>query len=170
MRGGRQAGGRLAQWMLALVAALGVGSLGGAPSGEARVALAGGVAAEPITIPVGENPFGIALHPSSPRLYVANYSDDTVSVIDPESATVVATIPVADDPSMAAVRGDRVYVADGLTEHSVAVIDSTSNQVIRTIGIENGSRGITTSPDTLFVCGDSASGQGGVVTVLPLPR
>jgi hypothetical protein len=50
------------------------------------------------------------------------------------------------------------------------VIDSTSNQVIRTIGIENGARGITTSPDTIYVCGDSASGQGGVVTVLPLPR
>jgi YVTN family beta-propeller protein len=107
---------------------------------------------------------------SGGQLFVPNGFSDDVSVIDPESATVVATIPVDDDPGMAAVRDDRVYVADGLTEHSVAVIDSTSNQVIQTIGLENGARGITTSPDALYVSGDSASGQGGVVTVLPLPR
>jgi YVTN family beta-propeller protein len=149
MRGGRQAGGRLAPWMLALVAALGVGSLGGAPSAgvplaEAQVEPAGGVAApaEPITIPVGENPGGIALHPSSPRLYVANYSDDTVSVIDTERNAVIATINTRTDPDVRTApndialspRGDRAFVALP-NSNQLAVLDTSDNSLLRAVPI-----------------------------------
>jgi YVTN family beta-propeller protein len=122
------------------------------------------------TVKVGSDPQDVVIG-SGGRLFVPNAFSDDVSVIDPESATVVATIPVTDDPNSAAARGDRVYVADGLTEPLVSVIDSTSNQVIQTIEIKHhGARGITTSPDTLYVCGDPPLEQAGSVTVLPLPR
>src|SRR5256885_5057126 len=41
------------------------------------------------TIPVGDSPFGVAVHPSGTHVYVANWGSDTVSVIDTGTRTVV---------------------------------------------------------------------------------
>ena len=46
------------------------------------------------TIPVGTFPAGIAVTPDGTRVYVANFDDNTVSVIARPGNTVVATIPV----------------------------------------------------------------------------
>jgi YVTN family beta-propeller protein len=43
-------------------------------------------------IPVGRNPRGIALSPDAKRLYVANRMDDTISVIDTLSDSVIMTL------------------------------------------------------------------------------
>ena len=34
------------------------------------------------TVAVGSNPYGVAVNPNTNRIYVANYGDDTVSVIE----------------------------------------------------------------------------------------
>jgi YVTN family beta-propeller protein len=122
------------------------------------------------TVAVGSDPTDIAIGPEG-RLFVPNQWSNDVSVVDPKAAAVVATIPVAEQPTAAAVRGDRVYVADGLLEPLVTVIDSSSNQVIQKIEVEIGTRGITTSPTAIYVCGDDQPFEdAGSVTVLPLPR
>lgn len=54
------------------------------------------LAQSPVT--VGFVPTGISLTPDDDFLYVANQGDDTVSVIDTSSDTVVDTIPVGDSP------------------------------------------------------------------------
>ncbi len=50
------------------------------------------------TIAVGRDPRGISLDPEGRRAYVANHGDDTVSVIDTATNTVVDTIAVGHGP------------------------------------------------------------------------
>src|SRR5205823_5094313 len=92
-------------------------------------------AARPIaTVTVGQLPLGVAVNPSSTRVYVANSWDGTVSVIDTASNTVVATVPVGTNPTGVAVNatGTRVYVAN---QGTVSVINTATNAVVATISI-----------------------------------
>ena len=57
------------------------------------------------TIPVGTYPSEVAVSPTGPYagdIYVTNYGSDTVSVINPATNTVVATIPLGFAPTGAA--------------------------------------------------------------------
>jgi YVTN family beta-propeller protein len=97
------------------------------------------------TIPVGLAPSTIAITPGTdsfeqdgrrhqPLAYVPNGADNTVSVIDTTSNTIVATIPVGQDPSGVAITSDgtHAYVTNQL-EDSVSVIDTAGNKVVATI-------------------------------------
>jgi len=66
------------------------------------------------TVPVGNEPVGIATDPGGTRVYVTNSSSNTVSVIDTATNTVTATIAVGQRPQAVAVAPDssRVYVAN----------------------------------------------------------
>ena len=48
------------------------------------------------TINVGEYPEGIDLHPNNTHLYVANWFDNIVSVIDISSLQIIAEISVGE--------------------------------------------------------------------------
>src|SRR5262245_27774908 len=48
-----------------------------------------------LTIPVGTRPAGLAVSPDGNQVYVANWGDSTISVVDISSSTVIGTIPVA---------------------------------------------------------------------------
>ena len=50
------------------------------------------------TINIGRSPFNIAHNPDNGNLYVTNYDNSSVSVIDGATNTVVATIPVGTNP------------------------------------------------------------------------
>ena len=50
------------------------------------------------TIPVGADPWGVAVTPDGSTVYVANDGDGTVSVIATASNTVTATIPGFSEP------------------------------------------------------------------------
>jgi YVTN family beta-propeller protein len=69
----------------------------------------------PIT--VGIDPRGIVVTPDQKYLYVTNYGDDTVSVINLSTAVVDQTIPVGDGPFGISVTpsGDFVYVVNNLS-------------------------------------------------------
>jgi YVTN family beta-propeller protein len=67
------------------------------------------------TVPVGATPYAVAADPCRSRVYVANFGDNTVSVIGaPRSDPVVATVPVGDEPDAVAVDPGtgRVYVTN----------------------------------------------------------
>ena len=49
-------------------------------------------------IPVGIAPLAIAYDPVHQDMYVTNFGDDTVSVIDTTTNTVIDTIPVGNVP------------------------------------------------------------------------
>jgi YVTN family beta-propeller protein len=87
-------------------------------------------AAVTATIPVGRQPFGVAVHPSGRWAYVGNSFDGTTSVIDATTNTVVATVGaggqgVAVDPG-----GRWVYVTGSLR---LAVLDADDNHLFNTI-------------------------------------
>lgn len=80
------------------------------------------------------------------RAYVSNTNDNTVSVIDTATNTVIATIPV-DSPFDVAITpdGTRVYVVNA--SDTVTVIDTATNTVIATILAGSHAHAIAFTPD-----------------------
>ena len=113
-RWGRHAGaghrGVPARWRVAAVVAAAALSLvaGAVP------ALAAGGYTVTATIPVGPNPYGVAVDPAAGTVYVANNGAATVSVINAATRAVTATIPVGSQPDEVAVdpATRTAYVAD----------------------------------------------------------
>ncbi|MFD7440738.1 serine/threonine-protein kinase, partial [Streptomyces sp. NPDC059909] len=84
------------------------------------------------SIRVGNSPAGVAVSPDGRRVYVTNFSSDSVSVIDTATnRTVDEPIPVGNSPSGVAVSPDgrRVYVTNN-DSASVSVIDATKNRTM----------------------------------------
>ena len=87
-------------------------------------------------IPVGERPRGIAISPDGQEAYVANADDNTVSVIDTATKTVVATIAVGDEPQGVAFAPDgaTAYVTN-IKDNTVSVIDTATRTQTTTIAV-----------------------------------
>jgi YVTN family beta-propeller protein len=73
-------------------------------------------------------PTQTAAAPATGRVYVSNVDGDTVSVIDPLTSTVIATVAVGSEPRNLAVTPDRerVYVPNRFDDN-VSVIDTDTN-------------------------------------------
>ena len=110
------------------------------------------------TIDVGETPLSLAASPDGSRVYVANgdyFNGNSVSVIDTDSDTAIATIPVpgnyGSDVSVSP-DGNRVYVVNQY-DQTITVIDTdpksrTCNTVISTTVVGYRSYGgIAVTPD-----------------------
>jgi YVTN family beta-propeller protein len=115
-----------------MVLTLGSGQLWAAPGATYHVSA---------TISVGAAPNGIAANAATNRIYVANNTDGTVSVIDGGTYSVVATVTVGAGPAGVAVNPatNRVYVANSsnaIDIGSVSVIDGSTNAVIATIPVD----------------------------------
>src|SRR5215213_905092 len=83
--------------------------------------------------------------------YVANRFDNTVSVIDTATNTVVATVPVGDSPSAIAVTPDGAFAyVTNAGDFFVSVIDTATNTVVTTVPVGAGSSGIAITPDGAF--------------------
>lgn len=82
------------------------------------------------------------------KSYVGNFKDNTVTVIDAGSGTVLGTVPVSAGPhGMAITRdGRRVYVS-GDGSSSVDVIDTATDKVMKTISVGKAPNGIALTPD-----------------------
>jgi YVTN family beta-propeller protein len=83
-------------------------------------------------IPVGNAPETIGVNPHTNMMYVANYLDNTVSVIDGENNTKIGNdIPVGSSPEAIGVNEDTntIYVANNW-DNSVSVIDGKANKVV----------------------------------------
>jgi YVTN family beta-propeller protein len=91
--------------------------------------------------------------PEPPRppifAYVTNADDNTVSVIDTLTNTVIDTIPVGNGPLGIAITpdGTRAYVTNFFFGNTVSVIDTLTNTVIDTIPVGNFPEGIAITPD-----------------------
>lgn len=87
-----------------------------------------------VTIPSGAMPCAAAVDPQTGMVYVVNYADNSVTVVDGRAGQPVATIPVGNHPQAIAVDAPRglVYVANTHSD-SVSVIDARINRVIATL-------------------------------------
>ena len=120
------------------------------------------------TIPVGNQPRGIATHGA--RLYVANTYGNSISVIDTNTNTVIDTIPLPNTVEGLAIStdGTHLYAGVGLTD--VVVIDTTTNTVLRTLSGFNHTQNlaINTAGSRLYVVNtnDSAPDVPGYISVV----
>jgi YVTN family beta-propeller protein len=96
------------------------------------------------TLTLGNNTAGIATDPSIAKAFVTNFDSGTVSVIDLNGLTVVATIPVGPNPRRIVVDAatHRVYVTQDNSAGSVTVIDGSMNAIVGTIPVGNDPRAI----------------------------
>ena len=81
---------------------------------------------------------------AEPFAYITNYGDDTVSVIDAATGTVVDTVSVGNGPLGVAVNeaGTYVYITNSQANPAtVSVIDTATNTVSTTITLANGRLG-----------------------------
>jgi YVTN family beta-propeller protein len=61
-------------------------------------------------IPVGHNPRGLVMSADGSRLYVANRMDDTISVIDPRTGTLISTIDLGGSKAITPLRrGEQTF-------------------------------------------------------------
>jgi YVTN family beta-propeller protein/VCBS repeat-containing protein len=102
------------------------------------------------TISVGMGPVGIAITPDGTRVYVSNFDDDTVSVIDTTTTpnTVVATIPVGDEPIDVAItpNGSWAYVTNS-ADNTVSVINTADYSVLSPISVGTSPYGVAIRPN-----------------------
>src|SRR5256884_147552 len=100
------------------------------------------------TIPVGTNPWGVAVTPNGAFAYVTNQATNDVSVIDTASNSVVATIPVGSNPVGLAItpNGAFAYVANYLSS-SLSVISTATNTVVGAVSTPTYPIAIAITPD-----------------------
>ena len=105
---------------------------------------------EVAVISVGNGPAGIAATPDGKRVYVANGTDSTVSVIDAVAFTVITTLPVCTHPQGIAVSpdGKLVYVTCQIAG-ALSAIRTSDNSVTATISMPAAQPvGVVFSPDS----------------------
>jgi YVTN family beta-propeller protein len=113
-------------------------------------------------IPVGSDPFGVAVHPAGTFVYVTNVLSGTVSVIDTASNTVVATVPVGATPAGVAINpaGTLVYVVNSdYPVGTISVIDTATNTVTATVTVGANPYGLAVHPagTSVYVVNDMSN-------------
>jgi len=100
------------------------------------------------TIPVGDEPEGVALSPDERFLYVALEGENKVAVVDVTGRRVIARVPVGGRPRSIAFSPDgaRAYVTDEL-QGAVTEMDGRTHQVLRTFPVSGKPMGVVVSPD-----------------------
>ncbi|WP_151447487.1 beta-propeller fold lactonase family protein [Lacisediminimonas profundi] len=97
---------------------------------------------------VGNGVNGVALSPDGSRAYVANSGDNTVSVVDTASNSVINTITGLGNMSVEIAvtpDGTKAYVGNNAS-NTVSVIDTASNAIVATVPVGAAPLGIAITP------------------------
>lgn len=96
--------------------------------------------------------FGASAARAQSKAYVSNGSDNTVSVIDTATNTVIATVAVGINPSALAVtpNGALVYVPNTASDN-VSVISGATNTLVATVAVGPSPFAAAITPDGAFV-------------------
>jgi YVTN family beta-propeller protein len=103
-------------------------------------------------IKTGKYPCALAINSKTNRIYVVNYADQSITVIDGAANSVLATLPVGDHPQAVTVNeaSNQIYVAN-VHGDSVTVIDCTRNVVADTLHAGKNPYGIVVDKTTGMV-------------------
>lgn len=92
--------------------------------------------------------FALTAAAAGPKAYVGNFKDNSVSVIDTGTGSVVATVPVSAGPHGMSVSPDgRIVYVSGDGSSEVIVIDATTDRVIKKIEVGKTPHGLAMTPD-----------------------
>ena len=147
-----------------------LGSVGGGPY---QVAVINGATSQVVSmIDVGSSPNGIAVDPSTNRIYVTDGAEyfnnsalsDAITVIDGSTDSIVANVSLPSTPSFVAVNPatDTVFVT--MASNQLAAIDGATNTLIGETPVGSGPLGVDLNPNTdeVYV----ADGGSDAVTVV----
>lgn len=106
------------------------------------------------TVDVGNEPLGLAVNPVKPELYVVNYSDGTVSIIDTNNCKVIGEpVKVGKLPTQAVVNidGTEVYVVNS-GSNTVSIVELAElPHESKQIDVGRTPYGIAKSPDDRYL-------------------
>ena len=109
------------------------------------------------TVPVGTAPGGVGVNPTTDRVYVANSTSNSVSVIDGVTNAVKNFISVAANPRPLGVNPvtNKIYVGHGtfFGRTQITVIDGATNAVSNctTVGLEHDDIAVNPVTDLIYV-------------------
>ena len=99
-------------------------------------------------VPVGIEPWCVAITPSGAKVYVTNMVSGTVSVINRSSRAVVKTIKVGTEPFGCALSGRAKLYVTNQSSDDVSLINTSTDTVVKTIRpVGPKPRGIAVSAD-----------------------
>jgi YVTN family beta-propeller protein len=89
-----------------------------------------------LSIGVGAGPYGMAFAPTVNKIYVANSTDGTVTVLNPETNAVSATVTVGTLPGYCIYcpSNDRVYIQNQ-NSSNVTVLNPQTNAILATVTV-----------------------------------
>lgn len=98
---------------------------------------------------IGFDPTGIAVNSKTNTIYLSNFNDKSLIVVNGETNEIVVTIKVGERPHGVDVneQTNTVYVANYLSD-SVSVIDGSNNQIITTIPVGQNPWGVGVNETT----------------------
>ena len=87
------------------------------------------------TVPLKESPSGYAYDPVLRKVFVSNFADGTISIVDVDSGTITGSIAIPTKPKTLWVdaAAHRLYVLNANAAKSYTVIDTKANAVVRTV-------------------------------------
>ena len=115
---------------------------------------------------------GVAAAPDGGRLYLSNESTETLDIVDAKTLQVTNSIPLSGRPNNLAIHanGRRVYVAIQGTGGGVDIIDTETEENVRTIRILRGVHNTFITPDSKHVVAGSTGGGGATIIDTELER
>jgi YVTN family beta-propeller protein len=125
------------------------GALYAAKIGDAGVVAIDAPLSTPRVIPTGRIPCAIGINARTDTVYVVNYEDNSVTVIDGKTSGLVTAIAVGKRPQAIAVDAvhNLIYVANTKGEN-VTVIDGASNKAIATMHAGHAPYALAIDPDS----------------------
>ncbi|HEY6238547.1 MAG TPA: PEGA domain-containing protein [Thermoplasmata archaeon] len=119
-----------------------------------------------VSVPVGGDPFGVAVDNATHQVFVTNSGSNNVTVVSDQTYLPVASIPVGTTPYGVAfdwATGD-VYVANGGSDN-VSVISGTTLAVVATVDVGSSPIGVVSDPESgkVYVA-DYGSGNVSVIS------
>ncbi|MER5176507.1 MAG: YncE family protein [Candidatus Nitrosocosmicus sp.] len=98
---------------------------------------------------IGDGPLYISINPATNIAYVANSGDNTVSVIDGKTNSVITNIKVGNNPIGVSINpATNIAYVTNAKDGTVSVIDGKTNNVTNTIKVGNNPYDVSVNPAT----------------------
>ncbi|HYZ87245.1 MAG TPA: alkaline phosphatase family protein [Bryobacteraceae bacterium] len=86
-------------------------------------------------IPVEVSPYGLAFNSDASKLYVTNWSSNSISVIDTESLKVEATLKAGDNPNDILFDDRGLLYVSSASDNSVQIIDAKTHHTLQRVSV-----------------------------------
>lgn len=109
---------------------------------------------------------GAAAAPDGSRFYVSDEGESTLDVVDAKTLKVTKKIPLSGHPNNISIskNGKRVYVSIAVAPGAVDVIDTVSQEKVKSIAVKGAVHNTYVTPDGKYVVSGSIPGK--TVTVI----